>query len=138
MKDDVTKVEISKQDIAGKELPGAKLSIIDANGKVVESWTSTDKAHYVEMLPVGTYTLKEESAPEGFQVAEEVTFEVLDTGEVQHVVMVDEAVPETPHTTDTPKTGDESNMPLWFFIFGLGVCGLSASVVLKVRRKKNK
>ena len=138
MKDDVTKVEISKQDIAGKELPGAKLFIIDANGKVVESWTSTGKAHYVEMLPVGTYSLREESAPEGFQVAEEVTFEVLDTGDVQHVVMVDEAVPETPHTTDTPKTGDESNMPLWLFLFGLGVCGLSASVVLKVLRKKNK
>lgn len=36
MKDDVTKVKISKQDIAGKELPGAKLTILDQNGKVVE------------------------------------------------------------------------------------------------------
>ena len=29
MEDDVTKVEISKTDMAGKELPGAKLSILD-------------------------------------------------------------------------------------------------------------
>lgn len=29
MKDDVTKVEISKTDVAGKELPGAKLTILD-------------------------------------------------------------------------------------------------------------
>ena len=36
MKDDVTKVLISKQDIAGKELPGAKLTILDEDGKVVE------------------------------------------------------------------------------------------------------
>lgn len=141
MKDDVTKVEISKQDISGKELPGAKLSIIDANGKVVESWTSTEKAHYIEMLPVGKYTLREESAPEGFQIAEEVEFEVLDTGKVQHVVMVDEAVPETPHTTektDAPKTGDETNQPLWLFMLGSGVCGISAAVAVRVRRKKNK
>lgn len=141
MKDDVTKVEISKQDISGKELPGAKLSIIDANGKVVESWTSTEEAHYIEMLPVGKYTLREESAPEGFQIAEEVEFEVLDTGKVQHVVMVDEAVPETPHTTektDAPKTGDETNLPLWLFMLGLGVCGISAAVAVRVRRKKNK
>lgn len=139
MKDDVTKVEISKQDISGKELPGAKLSIIDADGKVVESWTSTEEAHYIEMLPVGKYTLREESAPEGYLVAEEVEFEVLDTGEVQHVVMVDEAVPETPETpqaTDTPKTGDESNLPFWLLIFGIGVLGFTASVALKVRRKK--
>lgn len=141
MKDDVTKVEISKQDISGKELPGAKLSIIDTNGKVVESWTSTEEAHYIEMLPVGKYTLREESAPEGFQIAEEVEFEVLDTGKVQHVVMVDEAVPETPHTTektDAPKTGDETNLPLWLFMLGLGVCGISAAVAVRVRRKKNK
>lgn len=138
MKDDVTKLEISKQDISGKELPGAKLSIIDADGKVVESWTSTKEAHYIEMLTIGKYTLREESAPEGYLVAEEVEFEVLDTGEVQHVVMVDEVVPEKPQTTDTPKTGDESNMPLWLFLFGMGVFGFSASVALRFRRKKNK
>ena len=57
MKDDVTKLEISKQDIAGKELPGAKLTILDQDGKVVESWTSTDKAHYIERLPIVNFTL---------------------------------------------------------------------------------
>ena len=38
MKDDVTKVQISKTDISGKELPGAKLTVLDKNGKTVESW----------------------------------------------------------------------------------------------------
>ena len=56
MKDDVTKVLISKQDIAGKELSGAKLTILDEEGNVIESWTSTEEAHYIEMLPIGTYT----------------------------------------------------------------------------------
>lgn len=62
MKDDVTKVEISKTDISGKELPGAKLTILDKDGKTVESWTSEEKPHYIEMLPIGEYTLREESA----------------------------------------------------------------------------
>ena len=47
MKDDVTKVLISKQDIAGKELSGAKLTILDEEGNVIESWTSTEEAHYI-------------------------------------------------------------------------------------------
>ena len=104
MKDDVTKAEISKQDIAGKELPGAKLTILDKDGKVVESWTSTKKAHHIEMLPIGKYTLREETAPDGYLVANDVEFEVKDTGEVQHVTMVDEAKPAV--QADTPKTGD--------------------------------
>ena len=38
MEDDVTKVRISKSDITtGDEIPGAKLSIIDEAGKVVET-----------------------------------------------------------------------------------------------------
>lgn len=48
MKDDVTKVQISKTDISGKELPGAKLTILDKDGKTVESWTSEEKPHYIE------------------------------------------------------------------------------------------
>ena len=46
------------------EVPGAKLIILDKDGKKVESWTSTDKPHMVEKLPVGEYTLREEQAPE--------------------------------------------------------------------------
>ena len=65
MKDDVTKVEISKTDIDGKELPGAKLTILDENGEVVESWTSTEEPHYIEMLPIGRYILHEESCARG-------------------------------------------------------------------------
>ena len=86
MKDDVTKVLISKQDIAGKELPGAKLTILDEDGKVVESWTSTEEAHYIEMLPIGKYMLREETAPEGYLVAKDVEFEVKDTAEVQRLL----------------------------------------------------
>ena len=159
MKDDVTKVQISKTDISGKELPGAKLTILDKDGKVVESWTSEEKAHYIEMLPIGAYTLREETAPDGYLVAEDVKFTVKDTGEIQKVVMKDEAKPtetltetptetpsETPETTETPsstistdapKTGDDTPVMLWILLAGLGMIGFGTSAVyLRKKRKK--
>ena len=143
MKDDVTKVEISKTDISGKELPGAKLTILDKDGKTVESWTSEEKPHYIEMLPIGEYTLREESAPDGYLVAEDVKFTVEDTGEIQKVVMKDEVkpeetpTPETPSTqvTDTPKTGDNTHMLIWILLAIAGMAGSVSAVWIAKKRK---
>ena len=53
MKDDVTKVEISKTDITGEtEITGAKLTILDKDDQVVESWTSTEEAHYLSLIHI--------------------------------------------------------------------------------------
>ena len=142
MKDDVTKVEISKTDIAGEELPGAKLTILDENGEVMESWTSSEEPHYIEMLPIGRYILHEESAPEGYLVAEDIEFEVKDTGEIQKVVMKDEAAPEetpeepqNPVGTDAPKTGDDTNLLFWTALLGIGLCGTGAAFVMRRKRR---
>ena len=88
------KVEFSKTDVTGeKELPGANLSIIDSEGKVIEYWTSeAGKTHMVEKLPVGKYILREESAPYGYKMANDVEFEVTETAEIQKVTMKDEYV----------------------------------------------
>lgn len=141
MKDDVTKVEISKTDADGKELPGAVLVILDEEGKEVERWTSKEKAHYMEMLPIGTYILREEKAPEGYLLAKDVKFEVKDTKEVQKITMVDEKEPEKPEEepptntpSDAPKTGDETQVGLWFALLLLGIGGLVA--VLRVYKQK--
>ena len=104
MKDDITRVQISKIDIAtGKELPGAELVIKDKDGNTVAQWVSEDKPHYIEKLPAGEYTLTEITAPNGYQLAESIAFTVLPTGELQTVVMKDARIPEeTPHE-DTPS-----------------------------------
>ena len=104
MKDDITRVQISKIDIAtGKELPGAELVIKDKDGNTVTQWVSEDKPHYIEKLPAGDYTLTEITAPNGYQLAESIAFTVLPTGELQTVVMKDARIPEeTPHE-DTPS-----------------------------------
>ena len=159
MKDDVTKVQISKTDISGKELQGAKLTILDKDGKTVESWTSEEKPHYIEMLPIGEYTLREETAPDGYLVAEDVKFTVKDTGEIQKVVMKDEVKPtetptetpaETPETTSTPetkdtettktstspKTGDNTPILFWILLAGVGMAGVGGTVILRKKKKK--
>lgn len=87
-----TKVEVSKTDITGqKELPGAKLTVTDKDGKVVETWTSTDKTHLLKGLTVGeTYTLREDLAPLGYAKASDIKFTIENTGDVQKVQMKDE------------------------------------------------
>jgi LPXTG-motif cell wall-anchored protein len=131
MKDDVTKVEISKTDITGKkELAGATLTILDSDGNVVETWVSTGEAHYIERLPIGTYTLREEQAPDGYLVAEDVTFEVKDTAEIQKVVMKDEAIPSY-----VPKTGDNTSLWIPALLMVLSAAGL-AGMMGKRRRKR--
>ena len=88
-----TKLEISKTDITGEnELKGATLSIIDADGNVIESWVSDGTAHYIERIPVGKYILREEIAPYGYKIANDVEFEVTETKEIQKVSMKDELV----------------------------------------------
>ena len=90
MEDDHTKVSISKTDITdGKEIEGAKLQILNQDGEVVESWT-TGEEHLIEYLPIGTYTLHEEAAVDGYIVANDVEFTVEETGEIQKVKMEDE------------------------------------------------
>lgn len=87
------RVDISKTDITGEyELEGTVLSVLDADGKVVEKWTSNGKAHRIEKLPAGKYTLREETAPYGYKIANDVEFEVEETAEIQKVAMKDELV----------------------------------------------
>ena len=94
IKNDTTKVKISKVDITNQqELPGAKLQILNTdgtpvyqNGKILE-WTSTNEPHYIEMLPVGDYKLVETFSPEGYvAVSNEVYFSVKEETGIQTVV----------------------------------------------------
>ncbi|MFR1267395.1 MAG: collagen binding domain-containing protein [Gemmiger formicilis] len=80
-----TTVAISKQDITnGKELPGAKLEIRDADGNLVEGWTSTKTPHTVRGLELEkAYTLTETRAPDGYAEAENIVFKLVQEGNEQ-------------------------------------------------------
>lgn len=80
-----TTVDISKQDITnGKELPGAKLEIRDADGNLVEGWTSGKVPHTVRGLELEKeYTLTEKRAPDGYTEAESIVFKLVQEGTEQ-------------------------------------------------------
>ena len=147
MVDDYTKVQISKTDmVTKKELPGAKLTIFDKDGKKVESWTSGKEPHMIEKLKPGTYTLREVTAPNGYEIAEDVRFIVKETGEIQKVTMVDAPKGNTskkstggsiggssgstskgggstqtssPRRYSNPQTGDTTNVVVWILLLVL-------------------
>lgn len=139
MRDDIIRVEISKQDITTKqELPGAHLVIKDENGNVIASWVSSDKPYYIEKLPAGKYVLIEESAPDGYLVAEKIEFEVKPTGEIQTVIMYDSRVPtpeqptpEPPIPPALPQTGDLPWLPV-----ALGIAAAGAAIGILVMSRK--
>lgn len=69
-------VEISKRDVYGNELKGAKMKLINVNGEIVDEWTSEGTNHVISELPAGAYTLKEIAAPDGYVIATDIGFTV--------------------------------------------------------------
>ena len=116
--------------IAGNLLPGATLTIRDANDEVVDTWITDYKTHRVPIsdqfikLSGETkeyiYTLTEDAAPAGFEIAESVQFKVQQADEnvclfvrenadaewtragKRLIQMIDEATPREDTPTATP------------------------------------
>ena len=89
-------VEMSKVDVAGEEVEGAKIQVFDKEGNIVDEWISGKEAHKINNLVEGeTYTLHEEIAPEGYVKASDVEFTATTDKETQHEVMVDKIVDVT-------------------------------------------
>ena len=86
-----SQVTVSKEDLGGKEVEGAKLTVTDkTTGKVVDTWTSGKDTHYVNGLEAGkTYTASEDTAPAGYVKSTTVDFTVNDNGVDQKVTMID-------------------------------------------------
>ena len=129
---DAPVLNIDKTDIADNLLPGATLTIRDANDEVVDTWTTDYKTHRVpisnDFLKLSgetkeyIYTLTEDAAPTGFEIAESVQFKVQEADESvclfvrenadaewirtdkRFIQMIDEATPreETPAPTPVP------------------------------------
>ena len=108
-----TVVHFSKVDAeTGEELPGAVLELYAPDGSLLDTWETTDIPHVIPGLPVGEgYILREVTAPEGFEVAEDVTFNVEDTTEIQTITMEDEKTPDQPEEPEEPETPDKPDEP---------------------------
>ena len=90
MKD--AKITASKREITGtKEIEGAKMTVTDDKGTVVDKWTSGKEEHSISGLEEGKrYTLTETTAPKGYVKAESITFTAGDKD--QKLVMKDKQV----------------------------------------------
>ena len=129
---DAPVLDIDKTDIAGNLLPGATLTIRDVSDEVVDTWTTDYKTHRIpisdDFLKLSNdskeyiYTLTEDAAPAGFEIAESVQFKVQQADEnvclfvrenadaewvradKRLIQMIDEATPreETPAPTPVP------------------------------------
>ncbi len=108
-----TVVHFSKVDKdTGEELPGAVLELYAPDGSLLDTWETTEIPHVIPGLPVGEgYILREVTAPEGFEVAEDVTFNVEDTTEIQTITMEDEKTPDQPEEPEEPETPDKPDEP---------------------------
>ena len=69
-------VEISKRDVYGNELAGAEMVLENADGEIVDKWTSDDTNHVVSKLGAGEYVLKEIAAPDGYVIATDIKFSI--------------------------------------------------------------
>ena len=125
-------VEFSKRDTDGNELKGAKLQIVDEKGNMIDEWTSDGTNHIVTKLKAGKYMLTETAAPDGYEIATDISFEVFEDGTVNPlIVMVDEAEEKQ----ITPQTGDNQSKLPGVLMIG---AGLSIFVLLFLKgRKKN-
>jgi len=135
MKDDYTKLDISKQDATtGKELPGATLVVKDPAGEVIDQWVSTDTVHRIEHLSPGIYTLTETSAPEGYQIAQTVNFTVMATGEIQPVTMKDARIVAAP--LPLPQTGDRLRVSGILIAMLIACSGAGMLAATQTQRRK--
>ena len=102
MKDKI--VEVSKKDISGKEIEGAKLQVLDKDGNIIDEWISEKEAHKVKGLKENeTYILHEELVVGNYVKASNIEFTVSENKEKQKVIMIDKLVEITKTDLTTGK-----------------------------------
>lgn len=161
-------VKFLKVDENGDPLPGAVLTLTDqTTGEQVDRWTTGTEPHIITgwtqdgtaLIAGHTYVLHEESAPGGYQTAEDITFVFNGDGTIPdhgyHTIQMEdqpEAPPPTPtpvapppdeHTPppdDTPpdrvQTGDDPWMWAWLACGLLCLCGAAGTALYYYRRAK--
>ena len=120
------RVSIIKLDSETKKpLKGAELVLKDSEGKEIARWTSGENEQIVDKLVIGnSYTLEETKVPDGYKIAQPITFIVEDNGEEIQKIQMDD-VPDVP-------TGISSHYMLYGSLIILA-CG----AIYIIKRKYN-
>ena len=118
-------------------MKGAKLQILTTEGTILEEWITDGSPHRVDQLPVGVdLILREITAPDHYEIAEDVTFKLEDTAEVQKVEMKDKAIEKKPVIPQGPKTGDKTEAALSLMVLCIATAFVAAGIAYKKRRRR--
>ena len=89
-------VDMSKVDIGGNEIEGAKMQVLDHEGNIIDEWVSGKEPHKIKNLEEGkSYILHEEVSVGYYVKATDVEFEVTYDKETQHLELIDKIVDVT-------------------------------------------
>lgn len=124
------KIPIEKQDEGGHLIPGAKMQVLDDQGKVVKEWTSEEGKTAEVWLDMTTgnasygipssYVLHEAEPPAGYTAADDISFKVTassnsapqitldDDTNLEKLVMVDKELPREISVTKSWNDDDDS------------------------------
>ena len=165
-------VKFAKVDADGNALSGAVLTLTDqTTGTLVDRWTTGSEPYVITgwtqdgtaLIAGHTYILHEESAPDGYQLAADITFVFNGDGTIPnhgyHTIQMQdlpEATPtpaptpvSTPPTSTTPpsdtptddhtppervQTGDSPWMWVWLTLGVLCLCGAAGTALYYHRR----
>ena len=130
------KLELTKLDVStGKPLPNAGFRIKDTEGNTVVEGYTDEHGIARFTLGYGEYTYEEFSAPEGYLLdTTPHAFAITEDGQLIKAEMANERIPEK---SETPKTGDGSNLTLWLGLGGIALGALAACGILYFKRKKD-
>lgn len=137
-------VTISKVDsVTGNFVSGAVIVVTNANGEEVARFTSSNQSYVINNIPDGTYTVSEESAPDGYFLNEETQSFTIDSEHLSYQVTI-KNVPKTCENggldddecyVEVPDTGSSS---LPFYLIGIAIVSSGALYVYKNNKKAYK
>ena len=127
-------IEITKTDIAdGKPLANVGFRIKDADGNTVIEGYTDENGIAKFTLRYGKYTYSEFKCLDGYYAnTEEYPFEIKEDGQIIKAEMTNEKIP----VSDSPQTGDNSNLGFWIGLAAVALGGLVATVIIGFKRKK--
>lgn len=118
------KIYVYKEDEYGTPLENAVLGLFDSHGNELFRWTTTKEAYVIDNLPVDeNFTIQEISAPEGYEVAENISFTTKEDDVTIHVV-------DNTKKREIVQTGENITVKIivYICIIILGICALIFSI----------
>ncbi len=138
-------IEGIKTDESGQPLSGALIglfypleTVFDTDTAIAICETDVYGAFSFEGVPKGEWIVRELIPPDGYILSEENNNAVITgDGEILSLKLINQKIPDEPHITETPKTGD-TQTPIYFLLTFIIAAITAAYLQIKKRRSNSK